>query len=381
MDMVFTEEQRLLVDSAREFLTERCSTAALRRLRAARDPLGYEPEAWRQMVELGWTAIPFPESMGGLEFGYRGLGAIFEQMGRTLATSPLLSSVVLGGSALVLGGRPEQQAAQVPGLISGERRLALAVDEGLRHDPAATALAARPSCDDWVLDGDKVFVIDGYGSDGLVVAARSAGRPSERTGITLFLVDARAPGVEVRPASLLDSRNAARVRLCGVRLGADAVLGEVDAGWELLDAVLDRGRICLAAEMLGIGQWLFDTTIAYLKTRVQFDVPIGSFQALQHRAAWLYAELALARSAVMAGLAAVEGPAEQRRLLVSLAKAKMGSVLEKIVGEAVQMHGGIGVTDELDVGLYLKRARVARLALGDHDFHGHRYGQLVGLYG
>ena len=380
MDMVFTEEQRLLADSAREFLTERCSTVALRPLRAARDPLGYEPEAWRQMVELGWTAIPFPESIGGLDFGYRGLGAVFEQMGRTLAASPLLSSVVLGGSALLLGGSPEQRAAHIPAIIRGERRLVLAVDEGRHHDPAAISLAARRAGDSWLLDGDKVFVIDGHGADALVVAARSAGRAGEHAGITLFLLDAGAPGVEVRPTSLLDSRNAARVCLRGVRVGADAVLGEVDAGWEILDAVLDRGRVCLAAEMLGIGQWLFDTTIAYLKERVQFDVPIGSFQALQHRAAWLYAELALARSAVMAGLAALEGPAEQRRLLASLAKAKMGSVLEKIVGEAVQMHGGIGVTDELDVGLYLKRARVVRLALGDHDFHGHRYGRLIGLY-
>ena len=165
-----------------------------------------------------------------------------------------------------------------------------------------------------------------------------------------------------------------------VRVGADAVLGDVDGGSEILDEVLDRGRVCLAAEMLGIGQWLFDTTIAYLKQRVQFDVPIGSFQALQHRAAWLYADLALARSTVMAGLAAIEGPVEQRRLLASLAKARLGSVLDRIVGEAVQMHGGVGVTDELDVGLYLKRARVIRHALGDCDFHAERYGRLIGLH-
>ena len=211
------------------------------------------------------------------------------------------------------------------------------------------------------------------------MAARTAGRAGEQAGLSLFLVDAKTPGVERQRNRVLDSRNAARVRFNGVRVDAAALLGQADAGWALLDEILDRGRACLAAEMLGMGQWLFDTTMHYLKERIQFDVPIGSFQALQHRAAWLYAELELARSTVMAGLAAINADAGERRQLVSLAKAKMGAVLERISGEAVQMHGGIGVTDELDVGLYLKRGRVARHVFGDNDFHAQRYGEGIGL--
>ena len=379
MNMVFSEEQRLLADTARDFLDAHCPVTDLRRLRDGKDALGYDPEAWRKMVELGWTAIPFTEALGGLDFGYLGMGAVFEQMGRTLAASPLFATVVLGGSALSLGGSPEQQATHVPAIIAGDRRLALALDEGRRHDPAAIALAARRVDDGYMLDGEKVFVLDGHVADWLVVAARTSGRAGERTGLSLFLVDANAPGVERQRNMMLDSRNAARVRFNGVRVSAGALLGKADEGWELLDEILDRGRACLAAEMLGIGQWLFDTTVKYLKERIQFDVPIGSFQALQHRAAWLYAELELARSAVMAGLSAVNGLPDERRQLVSLAKAKMGTVLERISGEAVQMHGGIGVTDELDVGLYLKRGRVARHAFGDNDFHAQRYGEGIGL--
>ncbi|MBK9956339.1 MAG: acyl-CoA dehydrogenase family protein [Rhodocyclaceae bacterium] len=379
MNMVFSEEQRLLADTARDFLEAHCPVAALRRLRDGKDGLGYDPEAWRKMVELGWTAMPFPEALGGLDFGYLGMGAVFEQMGRTLAASPLFATVVLGGSALALGGTPAQQNAHLPAIIAGERRFALAVDEGRRHDPAATALAARKTGDGYTLDGDKVFVLDGQVADWLVVAARTSGQAGERAGISLFLVEAGAPGLQRQGNAMLDSRNAARIRFNSVRVSADALLGRVDEAWDLLEEILDRGRACLAAEMLGIGQWLFDTTIKYLKERIQFDAPIGSFQALQHRAAWMYAELELARSAVMAGLAAVNGAPEERRQLVSLAKAKMGTVLERISGEAVQMHGGIGVTDELDVGLYLKRGRVARHALGDYDFHAQRYGEGIGL--
>ena len=379
MNMVFSEEQRLLADTARDFLDAHCPVAALRRLRDGRDALGYDPEVWRQMVDLGWTAIPFPEALGGLDFGYSGMGAVFEQMGRTLAASPLFATVVLGGSALSLGGTPEQQAAHIGPIIAGDRRFALAVDEGRRHDPAAIALAARRTEAGYTLDGEKVFVLDGHVADWLVVAARTAGRAGEQAGLSLFLVDAKTPGVERQRNRVLDSRNAARVRFNGVRVDAAALLGQADAGWALLDESLDRGRACLAAEMLGMGQWLFDTTMHYLKERIQFDVPIGSFQALQHRAAWLYAELELARSTVMAGLAAINADAGERRQLVSLAKAKMGAVLERISGEAVQMHGGIGVTDELDVGLYLKRGRVARHVFGDNDFHAQRYGEGIGL--
>jgi alkylation response protein AidB-like acyl-CoA dehydrogenase len=379
MELVFNEEQQQLADTARDFLAANCAISALRKLRADKDAPGFEPAVWQQMVELGWTGIPFPESLGGLNFGYRGLGVVFEQMGKTLAASPLLATVVLGGSALMLGGSAAQQGDRVPAIIAGKRRFALAVDEGPRHHPAATALAARRDGDGYVLNGDKVFVVDGHGADCLVVAARTGGHVGETAGLSLFLVDGVSSGLTIERNWMLDSRNAARVRFRDVRVADAALLGRAGEAWEMLDEILDRGRACLAAEMLGIGQWLFDTTIQYLKERIQFDVPIGSFQALQHRAAQMYAELELARSAVMAGLAALDEAPEKRRQLVSLAKWKMGTVLERISGEAVQLHGGIGVTDELDVGLYLKRGRVARHTFGDNDFHADRYGRLISL--
>ena len=376
MSLVYSEEQRLLADTAREFLAARSPVGALRRLRDEGSAEGFDPALWREMVDLGWSAIPFPESLGGLEFGCKGLGAVFEQIGGTLAATPLLSSVVLGGSVLELAGSPDQQAEWLPALIAGERRVALALDEQPRHDPAGTALAARRDGEGWVLDGDKVCVTDGLGADALVVVARTAGTPGDTAGLSLFLVPAATAGVQLSPVKLVDSRNHARLRLAGVQLPASALVGGEGEAWAALDAALDRGRVCLAAELLGAAQTLFDTTVDYLKTRVQFDVPIGSFQALQHRAAWCFTHLQLARSTVMAGLAALDDrslDAAGRARLASLAKWKAGEVAHLVSREAVQMHGGMGVTDELDVGLFLKRIRVAQACLGDGDFHCQRY--------
>lgn len=379
MNLRYSEEQRLLADSARDFLAARSPVAAQRRLRDQGPASGFDPQVWRDAVALGWSAIPFPEAQGGLDFGCMGLGPVFEAIGHNLAATPLLSSVVLGGSLLHLAGSPTQQGDWLPALISGERRVALAVDERARHQPRDIALAAVADGDGFCLQGEKFWVVDGVGADAYVVAARTAGQPGEAQGISLFLVPAGTPGVACSPLPLIDSRNSGRLRLDQVRLGRDALLGRPGEGWVALDAALDRGRACLAAELLGAAQQLFQTTLEYLKTRVQFDVPIGSFQALQHRAAQLYVDLALARSAVMAGLAALDDgelDAARRGRLVSLAKWKAGDTALKVANEAVQMHGGIGVTDELDVGLYLKRVRVAQACLGDRDFHCERYADL-----
>ena len=376
MSLVYSEEQRLLADTASEFLAARSPVSAQRRLRDDGVAEGFDPALWREMVNLGWSAIPFPESLGGLEFGCKVLGAVFEQIGSKLSATPLLSSIVLGGSVVELAGSPEQQAEWLPALIAGEKRIALAVDEQPRHNPADTALAARREGEGWVLQGDKIFVVDGIGADAFVVVARSAGKPGERAGLSLFLVPADAAGVRVSPVKLVDSRNHARLHLDAVKLDASMLLGAEGEGGAALDVALDRGRVCLAAELLGAAQALFDTTVDYLKTRVQFDVPIGSFQALQHRAAWCYTHLQLARSSVMAGLAALDDAtldAAGRARLASLAKWKAGETAHLISREAVQMHGGMGVTDELDVGLFLKRIRVAQACLGDRDFLCQRY--------
>ncbi|KAB2968804.1 acyl-CoA dehydrogenase [Zoogloea sp.] len=376
MSLVYSEEQRLLADTASEFLAARSPVSAQRRLRDEGAAEGFDPALWREMVHLGWSAIPFPEAQGGLDFGCKGLGAVFEQMGGKLSAAPLLSSIVLGGSVVELAGSPAQQAAWLPALIAGETRIALAVDEQPRHAPADTALAARREGPGWVLTGDKVFVVDGIGADAFVVVARTAGQPGDTAGLSLFLVPADAAGLRVSPMKLVDSRNHARLSLDAVQVEAASLLGAEGEAWAALDAALDRGRVCLAAELLGASQALFDTTVEYLKTRVQFEVPIGSFQALQHRAAWCYTHLQLARSTVMAGLAALDDAspdAAGRARLASLAKWKAGQTAHLVSREAVQMHGGMGVTDELDVGLFLKRIRVAQACLGDGDFHCQRY--------
>ena len=373
MGLLFNEEQRLLQETAQDYFQNNFSTKTLRQMRENRDELCYVPELWQQMAEMGWTGILATEDQGGLGFGFQGVGAVLEPAGKTLAGSPFLATVVLGGSALQLGGTEAQRNQWLPKLISGEVRFALAVDEGPRHEPKVCATTATKNANGYVLNGTKLFVMDGACADQLIVSANTG------KGQTLFLVDAKAAGVTRHRLSMIDTRNAARIELANVQVQADAVLGTPDEGLDLLDQILDRGRVALCAEMLGIAQWLFDTTIEYLKQRVQFDVLIGSFQALQHRAAKMFVQMQLARSTVLAALSIVDENPAFLPFYASAAKAKMGEVLELVSSEAVQMHGGIGVTDELDVGLYLKRGRVCVTALGDVTFHRDRVAGIVGI--
>ena len=374
MNLVYSEDHRLLADSAREFLAARSPVSRQRELRDKGSATGFDLQLWQDAVALGWSAIPFPENLGGLDFGCMGLGPIFESIGSNLSASPLLSSVVLSGSLLHLQGNPQQQDYWLSAAISGERRLALALDERARHNPEQVALQAVPNADGYSLSGDKFCVIDGVGADAYLVVARVP-----EAGISLFLVPADAPGLSVKALPLIDSRNHAQLQLRQVQVGHDALLGEAGSATAALNIALDRARVCLAAEMLGMAEKLFAMTLDYLKTRVQFDVAIGSFQSLQHRSAQLYVQLQLARSAVMAGLAALDDTGlsdVERQRLASLAKWKAGLMALNVANEAVQMHGGIGVTDELDVGLFLKRIRVAQASLGDADFHCERYAAL-----
>jgi len=373
MSLLLDDEQRMLRDSAQEFLAARSPVAALRSLRDRRDPQGYDPALWREIAALGWPAAVLPEAYGGLDVGFKALAAVFEQTGRTLAATPLLPSVVLGGGLLLAAGSDAQRDHWLPRVARGEALLALALDETPRHDPARVATRAERHGGGWRLDGTKEFVLDGHVAERLIVVARSAGAPGEPAGLSLFVVDPKAPGVHVERICMVDSRNAARVRLAGVTLAADALLGPQDEAHALLDPVLDRARLCLAAEMLGVIVEAFERTVTYLKERVQFDVPIGSFQALQHRVARLFVEIQLLESCVAAAAEAVDAGAADAAQLVSLAKARASDLGEKALNEAVQLHGGIGVTDEFDLGLFLKRARVLQQTFGDGVFHRHRY--------
>jgi alkylation response protein AidB-like acyl-CoA dehydrogenase len=375
---VLTEEQSLLRDAARTWTQEKSPVAAFRRMRDGAAPLGYDPAAFAEMAQMGWTGVIIPEQYGGSDFGYLGLGLILEETGRTLTASPILSSALAAASALVLAGSEAQKEAWLPKIAAGETVATLAVDEGPHHAPSKVALAARQAGGGWVLDGAKVFVLEGMAAGLLIVSARTAGASPEPDGITLFLVPADAKGVTRAALKLADSRGAANIAFKDVEVGAEAVLGEVGAGHALLEKVLDRARAGLAAEMLGSALQAFETTLDYLKTRVQFGQVIGSFQALQHRAAKMFTDLELARSCVEAALTAIDNDAPDTAELVSLAKAKMGDTLHLVSNEMVQMHGGIGMTDAHDAGLYLKRARAQEATFGGQAYHRDRYARLQG---
>lgn len=379
MNFLLNEEQRQLSDSAREFLNAQSPLSLQRRLRDTHAPLGYEPQLWQQVVDLGWPAAVFPEDEGGLAVGYQGLGAVFEGVGRTLAALPLLSSVVLCGELLLAAGDAAQRQRWLPGIIDGQQRMALALDEQGRHNPASLKTCARREASGWVLDGEKWFVIDGIGARWLIVTARMLETDGSGDALGLFVIDSAQPGVTLAPTRLADSRNCARLVLAGVQVSEAMRLGAARDGALALDAALDRARACLAAESLGLVREAFERTVAYLKERVQFDVPIGSFQALQHRMARLYAELEMLGSCVRAALAAIDAGDPELALLASLAKARAADLCEKVTNEAIQLHGGIGVTDEFDLGLLVKRARVLQHTLGDGVFHRNRYASLKGF--
>jgi acyl-CoA dehydrogenase len=378
MALVLNEEQRLLQDTAREFLDSNAPVAALRKLRDAQDPLGYAPDLWQQMTELGWASIILPEAFGGLEFGFMGLGVVMEETGRTLTASPLLASAVVGASAILLGGTAAQKETLLPAVAGGELTTALALEESHHHRPHQIATTLENQGGEFLLNGRKTFVLDGHSADKLVVVARSSGGTRDREGLTLLLVDREAPGVAVTRTIMADSRNTANMTFEQVTVHAAAIIGEVGAGWSILEPVLDRGRVAIAAEMMGLSLEAFERTVAYLKEREQFGALIGSFQALQHRAAQMQAEIELCRSVLLQTLSAVDETPEQLPMLASLAKTKLNELVKLVTNEAVQMHGGIGVTDELEIGFFLKRARVAVQIFGDTGFHKDRYATLCG---
>lgn len=376
--LVLTEEQQMLKDAARGFLLEHGPIRQLRELRDSRDETGFSRALWASMVEMGFAGTLVPEAYGGTAFGHVGMGQILEQAGRNLTASPLFATGVLGVSALTLAGNAEQQQALLPAIAEGRLLTALAIDETARHAPTQVRTRAEPSGDGYVVNGRKQYVVDGHVADQLIVSARTAGEPGEAQGITLLLIDRQTPGVTVERTIMVDSRNAANVRFENVQVPRSAVLGEVDQGHALLAQLLDIGNAHLAAELLGIAQEAFERTIQYLKERKQFGVAIGSFQALQHRAAHLWSEIELVKSVVLRALQALDKNAADTGQLASLAKAKACEVAELATNEAVQMHGGIGMTDEFDIGLFLKRARPVQQLFGDYSYHADRYAQLRG---
>jgi alkylation response protein AidB-like acyl-CoA dehydrogenase len=379
--LALTEDQAILARTASAFSAERLPLTRVRKLRETADGLGYSREIWSEMATLGWTGIPFAEADGGAGLGLAEVVLITEALGRCLAPEPFVASVMLAGQALAVAGSPGQRESALKPLVAGEKIIALALQErGARHRVHhVTTRADKSSAGSYRITGSKTQVSGGYKADAFIVPARTSGTPDDPAGITLFLVPADAPGLSVAKQHLIDARNAAIVELHGVEVSDSALVGAVGGGGELLDAVVDRATVALCGEMLGAMSEAFDRTLAYLNERTQFGVAIGTFQALKHRAARMFVEVQLARSAVMAAARALDQNLPYGRALVSTAKARCSDAHVHVANEAVQMHGGIGMTDEHDIGLFMKHARITEMTFGDAAFHRSRFATLAGF--
>jgi alkylation response protein AidB-like acyl-CoA dehydrogenase len=376
MALVLNEEQQMLQESARTFIQESSPISAFRELRDSGKE--WSSELWEGMAEMGWAGITVPDEFGGLAFGYVGAGLVVEECGRTLTSSPLVSSSYVCASLIEALGTDMQKQTLLQAIAGGETILTLAVNESDRFGPAATAMTATKDEDGYKLQGGKVHVLDGQIAEKFIVVARTAGKVGESDGLSLFLVDKDSEGLEVTPTRNVDNRLATSLSFDSVRIGADALLGDPGCAWPALERTLDIGAAMSAAELLGVAQEAFEQTLAYLKERKQFGVPVGSFQALQHRMAQLFCELELCRSAVLKALQALDEDSERRSVLASTAKGKMAKTAKLAVNEAVQMFGGIGMTDEFDIGFFMKRAASACQEYGDYYYHADRFARLGG---
>ncbi|MFL6729716.1 MAG: acyl-CoA dehydrogenase family protein [Sphingomicrobium sp.] len=372
--MLLTDDQKMLQETAASFLSEEGGIAKqLRRLRDEGCGDGFDHGLWKQFAELGLTGIAIPESHGGLGLGATEAALVLEEVGRNLTPSPFLTTAIAAARAVEGTVHAERW---YPGVLSGESVLAVAVDEGVRHAPERTVLEAKRQGNGFVLNGHKQFAVQAGSADMIVTAARTAGSPGERYGITLFAVPKGV--VKVENVNLTDSSKAAYLFFKNVELDADAVIGEVDGGWAPLSRALDAGRAGAAAELVGVAAGASAMTFDYLRTRKQFGKLIGAFQALQHRAAHLYGEIEIARAAAFKAAQALDSGDERAELWVAVAKAKAADVASLAVREGVQLHGGIGMTDEHDIGLYMKREAVLGELFGDVYYHRGRVAELSG---
>jgi alkylation response protein AidB-like acyl-CoA dehydrogenase len=372
MALVLNEEQQMLRDSAHDFLQSRAPVSHLRELRDSGNEDGFSRELWAEMAEMGWSAILVPEQFGGLDYGYTGIGIVLEETGRTLTPSPLLCTAMVGAAAIVRAGSDAQCESLLPAVASGQHLLALACDESPRHAPHKIAAMAVKDGGSFRISGRKVNVADGHVADTFVVSTQTA------NGVSLFLVPRDTSGVKVEPFRQLDTHYAAHVSFDQVVVGADSLLGPLDGGLEILDYLLDVGRTGASAEMLGLAQEVFTRTLDYLKERKQFGIPIGSFQALQHRAAQLFGELEMCKSLVLKMLQTLDEQADGDPELASLTKSKLGETAHLAATEAIQMHGGIGMTDAFDIGFFLKRCKILDNLYGDSSYHLDRFARQRG---
>ncbi len=369
MNFELSTDQKLLVETVRGFVSRQSPASRLRTLRE--DPLGFSRDVWKGMGEMGWLALPFPEQFGGLGQSFVEVALVLEQLGTTLVPEPYLSSVVLAGMLLADAGDDAQREAWLPKLGAGEVVLAFAYAEKTsRFDPARVETKAAREGGGYVLRGEKVFVLGGHAADAFLVTARTAGAVAEAEGVSLFLVPKGAPGLRVTPVMTLDGQRAARLTLDGVKVAASDRLGAEGKAYPSVVRALDRAAAGACAEDVGVMSEALKMTVAYLGTREQFGVKIGTFQVLQHRAVDMFIELELARSmSLLATLRAESDDAEERARAISAAKAHVAASGRFVTAQAIQLHGGIGISDEHDIALYFKRHHALSTLFGDEEFH------------
>ena len=377
MAMILNEEQQLLKESADGFFAEKAPVGQLRQLRDDKDEACFSRDLWKEMAEMGFAGILVSEEYGGAGFGLVGAGIVAEAMGRNLSASPFHASSIAAASVIEAAGSDQQKGSLLPAIAAGETIATLAIDEKSSHSPENASMKAEVSDGCYKLSGMKTFVPEGGAANLFVVLARTSGEEGSQDGLSLFLVDRRASGLIVDQSVMTDSRNWAKLTFEGVQVGADALIGEEGKAMAALDPALDKARVVLSAELLGIAQECLDQTVKYLQERKQFGVLIGSFQGLQHRAAQLFSEIEVTRSAVLKALQMGDMGGDFR-WFASLAKAKASKTAELASNEAIQMHGGIGMTDEFDMGFYIKRARVLQALYGDYNYHADRFASASG---
>ncbi len=382
MPLFHTDDQAMLADSARSFIADEGAIAKqLRHFRDSNCKDGFGHALWKQFGEMGFTGILVPEADGGLGLGHVEAGIILTEIGRNLTPSPFLSTSIVGATALA-GASADLKARWLPGMLAGESVIAIALDEGNKHRPERIAMKAEKSGNGFRLNGIKDFVVQGASADMLIVAARTSGAAGDEGGITLFAVPRDTKGIDHNAVRLVDSSMASHVTFDHVELDGGMVIGEVDNGAAILGRMLAAGRIGSAAELVGVGLGAMEMTVGYLKQRKQFGQLIGEFQALQHRAAHLYGEMQIAEAVVLKTqqlLDANDGAGDDRaEVMVSVAKAKASRAANLAVREGVQMHGGIGMTDEYDIGFYMKRDRALAEFMGDAHYHADRVARLSG---
>jgi pimeloyl-CoA dehydrogenase small subunit len=373
MDFSLSEEQQLLRDTIARFVQNEYSFETRKNIIAS--PKGWSNEVWNQLAELGLLGVPFAEAYGGFGGTSIDVMVVMQELGRGLVVEPYVSTVVLGGGLLNLAGSVAQKEEILPKLVQGERFAALAHGEPQsRYDLHDVATTARRDGAGYVLNGRKSVVLHGASASTLIVSARTAGGQRDRDGITLFLVDAQARGVRANDYRTIDGLHAADIALEGVNVGSDALLGTVDGGLSPLERAVDHGVAALCAEAVGAIEALNDATLDYLKTREQFGQPIGRFQALQHRAADMLIHKEQVKSiALLASVKVDSNDRAERVRAVSAAKSLVGRAGRAVAKDAVQMHGGMGVTNELPAAHYAKRLTMIDFWLGDSDWHTERF--------